>query len=68
LGTLRLVERLAAIGGLLACALIVDDIGYDGAVASLGWLMLGGLCVLALGRFVPRTVSAAAQTGSTPEL
>ncbi|MBO6726079.1 MAG: hypothetical protein JJ911_10510 [Rhizobiaceae bacterium] len=67
LGTLRLVERLAAIGGLLACALIVDDIGYDKAVASLGWLMLGGLCVLALGRLAPRTASLAAPTGSATE-
>ncbi|MFC3283487.1 MFS transporter [Litchfieldella rifensis] len=53
LGTLRLVERLAAIAGLLACAMVVETVGYDQAVASLGWLMLAGLVVLAAGRLVP---------------
>lgn len=48
LAALRLIERLAAIGGLVGSVVVVTKFGYDTATAGVGVLMLAGFCLMVL--------------------
>jgi len=48
LGGLRLIERLAAIAGLVASVVLVERFGYDTAIGALGVTMLSGSILMLL--------------------
>lgn len=48
LAELRLIERVAAIGGLIGSVVLVTRFGYDTATATIGVLMLLGFCLMFL--------------------
>ncbi len=62
LAALRLIERVAAIGGLIGSVVLATRFGYAAATAGVGALMLFGFCVMFLAGRRGKTSSTAIVT------
>jgi len=62
LAALRLIERVAAIGGLIGSVILATKFGYVAATAGVGALMLFGLCLMFLAGRREKASSAAIVT------